>query len=111
MEIKSAFHEEQRERALGGGVFRRVLAHDEAMMAVEVRFEAGSKGETHTHPHTQCSYVLRGRFRYAVGDEAVELAQGDSVVVPGGVPHGTVCLEDGVLLDVFTPARQDFLRE
>lgn len=94
---------------LGGGTGRRVLAWSDQLMAVEVSFEAGAVGADHTHPHTQCSYVLSGRFRYSVEGESVELAPGDSIVVPSGLTHGTTCLEKGVLLDIFTPCRQDFL--
>ena len=43
-------------------------------------------------------------------DAGVELEPGDSIVVPSNMPHGTVCLEKGALLDVFTPERQDFLK-
>ena len=95
---------------LGGGTARRILAHNESLMAVEVSFETGSEGAPHTHPHTQVSYVLSGSFRYSVEGESVILNPGDSVVVPGGLVHGTVCLEKGVLLDVFTPMREDFLK-
>ena len=95
---------------LGGGVERSVLAYDDPLMAVEVSFETGSEGAPHTHPHTQLSYVLSGSFRYSVEDESVILNPGDSIVVPSGLTHGTVCLEKGVLLDVFTPKRDDFLK-
>ena len=94
---------------LGGGVKRSIQAYNDDMMAVEVIFEKGAVGAEHTHPHTQCSYVLSGRFSYSVEGEAVELNPGDSIVVPSGLPHGTVCLEAGVLLDIFTPMRTDFL--
>jgi quercetin dioxygenase-like cupin family protein len=94
---------------LGGGVSRRVLSHNAQMMMVEVRFEAGGIGAVHRHPHVQCTYVLNGRFRFTVDGEDVEVAQGDSIAFPGDVPHGTTCLEAGALLDVFTPARADFL--
>lgn len=105
-----AIHDRQPLIDLGGGVTRRILSHDQQLMAVEVAFETGAEGAVHTHPHTQCSYVLSGRFSYSVEGEAVELGVGDSIVVPGGLPHGTVCLEKGVLLDVFTPMREDFLK-
>ncbi len=95
---------------LGGGTTRRILAWNDQLMSVEVGFEAGAVGAPHTHPHVQCSYVLSGRFRYTVEGESVEMSPGDSIVVPGGLVHGTECLEQGVLLDVFTPARQDFLK-
>lgn len=104
-----AFQQDIPFQNLGGGVQRRVLSYNEDMMTVEVAFETGAVGAVHTHPHTQCTYVLSGRFSYTVEDEAVTLGPGDSIVVPGGLPHGTVCLEKGVLLDIFTPARKDFL--
>ena len=96
-------------RDLGGGVQRRVLSYNDELMTVQVAFETGAVGAEHTHPHTQCTYVLSGCFRYSVEDETVVLSPGDSIVVPSGLPHGTVCLEEGVLLDVFTPMRKDFL--
>jgi len=95
---------------LGGGTERRILAYDDSLMAVEVAFEKGAEGAPHSHPHTQLSYVLSGSFRYSVEGEDAILNPGDSIVVPGGLVHGTVCLEKGVLLDVFTPKRGDFLK-
>ena len=95
---------------LGGATDRRILSYDDSLMAVEVSFETGSEGAPHTHPHTQLSYVLSGSFRYSVEDESVVLNPGDSIVVPSGLVHGTVCLSKGVLLDVFTPKRDDFLK-
>ncbi len=103
-------HSERPVIDLGGGTSRRILTWNDQLMAVEVAFETGAVGSEHTHPHTQCSYVLSGRFSYSVEGEAVELGVGDSIVVPSGLPHGTVCLEKGVLLDVFTPLREDFLK-
>ena len=102
-------HQEAPLKDLGGDTGRRVLAWNDQLMAVEVSFETGAVGTDHTHPHTQCSYVLSGRFRYSVEGESTELSPGDSIVVPSGLVHGTVCLETGVLLDIFTPCRRDFL--
>ena len=94
---------------LGGGSGRRILAWNERMMLVEVSFETGAEGALHAHPHEQSSYVLSGKFRYTVEGEAYLMKPGDSVCVESGAKHGTVCLKKGILLDVFTPARQDFL--
>lgn len=94
---------------LGGGVQRRVLSYNEELMTVEVAFQAGAVGAVHTHPHTQCTYVLSGRFSYSVEEESVIMGPGDSIVVPASLPHGTTCLEQGVLLDIFTPMRKDFI--
>ena len=103
------YHRDTKAVDLGNGSERRILAHDSPLMAVEVAFETGAEGAPHSHPHTQMSYVLSGSFRYDVGEESVVLNPGDSVLVPSGLKHGTVCLQKGVLLDVFTPQREDFL--
>ena len=105
-----AKHDERPLIDLGGGTTRRILAYNDDLMSVEVSFETGAEGAVHTHPHTQLSYVLSGRFDYTVEGETVTLEPGDSIVVPSGLPHGTVCLEKGVLLDVFTPMRKDFIQ-
>ena len=105
-----AKHEAQKIIDLGGGTTRRILSYNEDLMTVEVGFEAGAVGAPHTHPHTQCSYVLEGKFLYSVENEEVELNAGDSIVVPSGLVHGTKCLAAGKLLDIFTPMRQDFLK-
>ena len=95
---------------LGGGVTRRVLAWTEQLMIVEVGFEAGSTGSVHTHPHCQNTYVKSGRFRFTIDGENVEVGPGDTIAFPADVPHGTLCLEAGTLLDIFTPMREDFVK-
>lgn len=97
-------------RPLPDGSARRVLCRDEHMMAVEVHFPKGVQAALHRHPHSQISYVLSGSFRYVIGDEETVLAAGDSIVVPPDAPHCCAAVEEGVLLDVFAPAREDFLQ-
>lgn len=96
---------------LGGGVIRRILSHTPEMMAVEITFEAGGVGAVHSHPHIQTSYVKSGEFKYVVGDEKVIVRAGDSLTFASGESHGCVCLKSGVLVDVFSPAREDFLQQ
>jgi quercetin dioxygenase-like cupin family protein len=78
-------------------------------MLVEVLFETGAEGATHSHPHEQISYCLSGGFDYSIEDRVIRLEPGDSVAVPGAVVHGTRCLSKGILIDIFTPPRKDFL--
>ena len=95
---------------LGGGVVRRVLSHTPGMMVVEITFPAGGVGAVHTHPHLQSSYVKSGEFEYTVGDKKVIVHEGDSLTFEPDEPHGCVCLKAGVLVDVFSPTREDFLK-
>jgi quercetin dioxygenase-like cupin family protein len=89
---------------------RRVLAYCGEMMCVENRFETGAIGAMHSHPHTQITYVAEGRFRFTIGEEVKEVAKGDTLCKQNGVQHGCVCLEKGVLIDCFTPMREEFVR-
>jgi quercetin dioxygenase-like cupin family protein len=91
------------------GITRQVLSHDPALMIVRFAFATGAEGKLHSHPHVQGTYVAQGRFTFFVGDKTHEIGPGDSLVIPSGVTHGCLCREDGVLIDSFTPRRDDFL--
>jgi quercetin dioxygenase-like cupin family protein len=94
-----------------GKVSRKVRANGERIMLVEVSFETGGVGAEHEHPHDQATYCLEGEFRFTVGPDWRTLKPGDSVFIPGGARHGTVCVARGRLLDAFTPRRDDFLEK
>lgn len=94
---------------LGNGVTRRILAHGGTMMAVEVTFEQDAVGPQHHHPHEQLTYVLSGRFAFTIDGVTKEVSAGDTLYKAPNIVHGCVCLEAGVLLDTFTPQREDFL--
>jgi quercetin dioxygenase-like cupin family protein len=91
------------------GVTRQVLSHDAELMMVRVTFEQGAVGYVHSHPHRQATYVERGRFEFTLDGVKTVVKAGDSWFVPPGAPHGATALEAGSLIDVFTPARTDFL--
>ena len=94
----------------GNNVQRRVLTESPQLMLVEVSFAANGIGAPHSHPHVQATYVKSGRFEFTVGGESFVVASGDSFVIPSGVAHGCRALgEPGVLIDTFTPRRDDFL--
>ena len=95
--------------SVGDGVRRQVLGHGTDLMIVRVEFRKDAVGALHRHPHRQASYVAAGRFEVTVGNETLTLGPGDCFYAPGEVFHGVRALEDGVLLDVFTPIREEFL--
>lgn len=90
------------------GVVRAVLAYCDSVMCAENTFEKGAVGAPHSHPHTQITYVVSGVFEFTIGEETKVVAPGDTLLKQDGVIHGCVCLESGVLLDIFTPMREDF---
>ena len=76
----------------------------------EVRFAPGARGDVHTHPHTQCTYVLEGEFVFTIEGREHTVRPGDTLAFASGEAHGCVCPAGGVLIDVFAPMREDFIR-
>ncbi len=91
------------------GVERKILGYDDRLMMVCVRFEKDAVGTLHHHVHRQISYVQSGRFEVTINGNKKILEQGDCFFVAPDLVHGVVALEAGSLVDVFTPARMDFL--
>lgn len=96
---------------LGNGLRRKIVAYTNDLMAVHVAFDKGAIGAPHSHEiHDQIGYVVKGSFEAEINGEKKILKPGDAYFAPKRVMHGAVALEqDSVLLDVFNPARQDFL--
>ncbi len=91
-------------------VSRKVLLHQNAMMLVEFTFKKGGVGQPHSHEvHQQIGYIAKGSFEVTVGDETKTLSCGDSYYAAKNEVHGVVALEEGVIVDTFTPIREDFL--
>lgn len=94
---------------LGEGMQRKIMKYSDELMVTKMTFEAGAVGALHNHPHLQIGYVLEGSFEVSIGGEKKILKKGDLFYAPSMVTHGVVCLEKGMLLDIFNPKRDDFL--
>lgn len=88
---------------------RAVLSHRPEMMLVAFSFDEGAIGALHSHPHTQVSYVAEGAFDVTIDGVTTRLGQGSSFIVAPNLVHGVVALSKGLLIDTFTPRRDDFL--
>lgn len=96
---------------IGGGVSRKILSYSEKLMTVELKFPKGSFGAPHSHPHEQIGYIISGKLIYKEeGCEDVTLKTGDTYYVKPNAVHGIEVLEDTMLLDIFTPMREDFVK-
>jgi len=103
------FSDEVDGEAVAEGVSRKVLAYCDGLMCVENAFEQGAIGAMHSHPHTQITYVASGAFSFTIGDVTKVVRKGDAMLKQDEVMHGCVCIEPGVLIDMFTPMREDFV--
>jgi quercetin dioxygenase-like cupin family protein len=96
---------------LGNGVQRQIFGYDETLMLVKVKFETGAIGAMHSHPHTQSTFVAGGSFEFIIGEEKKIINAGDGCFMPSNVLHGCVCLQAGMLIDAFSPYREDFVND
>jgi len=91
------------------GMRRKIMAHGPDLMSVYVEFKKGAIGALHKHPHRQISCVVKGSFKARIGGETQIITAGDHYYVPAGIEHGVEALEDSILVDMFTPRRDDFV--
>ena len=92
------------------GVKRKVFKPGESIMMMEVHFDKGAEGSEHSHIHEQFTYCLKGDFEFRVDGEKYRLKAGETIYIASNKKHGVVALEEGALLDTFTPLRQDLLK-
>jgi quercetin dioxygenase-like cupin family protein len=91
------------------GLRRQVMCWSPGMMLVRHRMEKGWVGARHSHRHEQMVYVVSGRIVFEHPGGRFEAGAGDSFLVAGGVEHQASALEDAEVLDIFTPAREDYM--
>lgn len=113
MQIHSTIYQENAKmewEEVGPGVKRKIFGYDDKIMMVKVHFDKGGIGPVHKHPHSQTTYVESGVFEVSIGNEKKILKAGDGFYIPPNVEHGALTLEEGILIDVFSPHREDFLK-
>jgi|UPI0003257BE1 quercetin dioxygenase-like cupin family protein len=94
---------------VGEGVKRKIMGYDDKIMLVKVHFDEGGIGQMHEHYHSQVTYVESGAFEVTIDGKTELLKGGDSFYIPPHDMHGAICKESGVLIDVFSPIREDFM--
>jgi quercetin dioxygenase-like cupin family protein len=90
------------------GIQRQIQVDGERLMIVKVHLAAGAALPSHSHPHEQATYVLSGCLRFTLGDQTVDLTAGQSMGIPSNAVHRAVAVEETVVLDSFSPPREDF---
>jgi len=91
------------------GTRYKTLAFGERTSLSEFSLEKGSIIPKHSHPHEQTGYVISGRMLFMIDDERFEAETGDSWNIPGDVEHDVEVLENTVVIEVFSPPREDYL--
>jgi quercetin dioxygenase-like cupin family protein len=91
------------------GIERQMVVGD-SLMICRFRFKPLLVTPEHRHPHEQMSMVVSGRVRFFVEGEERIAVPGDVLHFPSNTLHGATMMdEEVVLIDIFTPIREDFL--
>jgi quercetin dioxygenase-like cupin family protein len=93
------------------GLYRQQLVHGERTHLIKFFLDKGFVLQTHAHPQEQTGYLLSGRMIMKIEGSEQTLGPGDSWSIPGNVEHSVQVLEDAVALEVFSPPREDYLKE
>ena len=97
---------------IGDGITRQILGYDGHIMMVKIKAEkAGPVGVEHAHYHPQVTYVSSGKFEFTIGNEKKVVTAGDGMYMEPDVRHSCICIEPGVIVDCFSPMREDFLKK
>lgn len=102
-------HEDGKESAPERGLKRRVLAYNDKLFLAEHEMLKGWAGAMHSHPHDQIVYVVHGHIRVTCQGKTFDVRTGGTFVVRGGVEHGASAIEESLVIDVFTPCREDYI--
>lgn len=93
------------------GITRQMVVGDRVMIC-RLTLAARTVTAVHTHPHEQVTLVERGTVDFFVEGRRRTAKAGDVLLFPSGIQHGATMLEDEVvLIDIFSPLREDFLSQ
>ena len=91
------------------GVTYKTLTYGAKTLLSEFRLQKGYSIPIHKHPHEQTGYLVSGRMTFTLDGKDYEAEAGDSWNIPGDVEHGVLVHEDSIVIEVFSPVREDYL--
>lgn len=91
------------------GIKRQMIV-GENVMVCRFTFDPFVVTDVHSHPHEQVTLVVKGKAKFTIDGLAVIVAAGDVLHFPPHNNHGATMLdEEVILIDIFSPIREDFL--
>jgi quercetin dioxygenase-like cupin family protein len=90
------------------GLTRKTLATGQSMMICEFTFDSDVIIPIHSHPNEQVGYIVKGHVIMTIDGKKYDLYQGDSYSAPSNIPHGAHTIEPTIIIDTFSPPREDY---
>jgi quercetin dioxygenase-like cupin family protein len=92
------------------GIRRKTMLDGVHTQLVEFKLAENAVIPVHSHPQEQTGYLVSGHLIMTIAKADHEIRPGDSWTIPGGIEHGVKVLEDSVVIEVFSPVREDYRR-
>jgi quercetin dioxygenase-like cupin family protein len=93
---------------MGDGVRRRTMVWGDHMLLAEIHLDDGGTVPRHDHVYEQIGYCISGCVELSVGDETTIVSANTSWMIPGDTTHGARALEPSFMIEVWSPARDDY---
>jgi quercetin dioxygenase-like cupin family protein len=88
----------------------RQVIHGEKMTVARIYLKKGAVVPLHTHENEQITVLEQGRLRFTIAGSETLVEAGQALQIPSHAPHLVEALEDSVAMDLFSPAREDWIR-
>ena len=95
--------------SMGEGLQRQTLVYGERTHLVKFLLSKGSLVPLHNHPHEQTGHLLSGSVKLTIDGTTYDMKEGDSWCIGGDIPHEAEVQEDSVIIEIFSPVREDYL--
>jgi len=97
------------EERLNPSVTRKVV-HMGNMTIARLELRKGAAVPEHSHAHEQASMVEKGAMKFLLDGVEQVVRAGEFLAIPPYAPHAVEALEDSAVMDIFSPAREDWIR-
>lgn len=93
------------------GIKRKTLVYGNKTLLTEYKLLKGNQLPVHNHAEEQTGYVVSGHIILSIDGERHEMKSGDSWAIPGNIRHGAEIIEDSIIIDIFSPVREEYIPE
>ncbi|MHA2325796.1 MAG: cupin domain-containing protein, partial [Promethearchaeota archaeon] len=86
----------------------KTLIFNDNLMLCHFTLEKNAEVPIHSHKEHQIGYVIKGKLKFFTENHEFEAKEGESYLFGSNEKHGAKILEDSIVIDIFSPAREDY---
>ena len=93
-------------------LMKRKMIYGDKVMVSKMKFKDGFVVPLHHHENEQVTEVISGTIRFWFGankEQELDLHAGETIIIPGNLPHEALMIGDVEEIDIFAPPRADWI--